>query len=237
MDHHHQKPQRQGQLATSVMPSPVPSPLHKQSSSPQKSSASPLGAVEEFAIGFLSGIAGAVLSCCHLSGWSFLLCVVLTPWLALELVESYLLFYLAQSSSHHKTATYQRIVARKRLARQLFGQGVIMGSAGLHITAFSPAMLWAQQGHSLVFYATLWLGWMILCNLADQAPLDDQLATPVKRRHATRRTISASSSRRSRGSAEGKVLRRTQSLSSSSSSLNSGSRRNSQRCCVSVELP
>jgi len=205
MDH---QQQQQPKMSTQA---PTPAPV--QPSTPIKP-ASELSAIEEFVIGCLSGVSGAFCAWFHLSGLEFIFYVIFIPCLVLDIWESYVLF---QAIIHSNEATYAatrvKALARKRLARQLFGQGVIMANAGLEAT---QQMQPFNDTHSatlrVTLYALAWLGWILVCHVLNSVPAKDLVSQELQkqrlaRRNKTklRRTRSGSScgshsSRRSTGS-------------------------------------
>ena len=179
--HHPYRYQYQQPQDGPTMTAPVQSPI----SPPSKPTlpANQLSALEEFAIGCLSGVAGAGVAWFHLTGWTFVFYAMVVPWLVLELMESYALFCQVsrRGGGGAAYATVQQcVVARKRVARQLFGQGVIMGSAGMEIT--SPEFQFTQNPRSLlVGYAIVWLLWMLLCQYIQMQPTHDQISNQLEK--------------------------------------------------------
>lgn len=177
-----------------------------------------LGAVDEFVIGCLSGISGAFCAWFQLSGFAFLFYVICVPCLILELIESYILFRATVLSKNEAAyaVTRAKTLARKRLARQLFGQGVIMANAGIEFSQqpFGDIAL----GQRVALYALAWLGWIMFCltlNNVPQAQPESVSQEYRKQRLALRN--------------DKNLLRRSRSGSSFSSSSSSSSRRSSRR--------
>ncbi|CAB9527258.1 expressed unknown protein [Seminavis robusta] len=154
--------------------------------------------VEELAVGILSGLAGGLLSWAanllfpdSLSTLGGILYCLLFTCLLLEIWETWVLFTaLCRNSKKRKK---QRQIAhnqflewaqeRKRLVRQLFGNGVIMGqivmkaSASLAVlqTSDDADTVWLLLLQLLAAYVAAWIGWAVVCQFLNN------LAPPKER--------------------------------------------------------
>lgn len=183
-----------------------------------------LGQIEEFCIGCLSGLVGAGVviwlgsssvgglghSISHALQWAFY--VVLLPSLIAEIWESYVLF---ASASCNRGMTpiplLHRVTARKRLARQLFGQGVIMGQAGLDLQHARCLVPFVPEEYAalanITLYASVWLAWIYACHIMDSVPIQDKIAVELQQR--TRKGSSKSSSMQSSASSQASSISST----------------------------
>jgi hypothetical protein len=131
-----------------------------------------LGALEEFAIGCISGIAGAALSLVQFSGLYWYFYILILPTLVLEILESYALFHAASHSPQSYTSAMHKAASKKRLSRQLFGQGVIVGQGALDLANTRDD---SQLLSVVTLYATLWMFWILLCYISQSHPPVDKL--------------------------------------------------------------
>lgn len=169
------------------------------------------------------------MSWLQLSGFSFCLGVVLTPLLLLELWEAWVLFSAARDHGNKTpSATLVTTALRKRLSRQLYGQGFIMGSAVLTLcqTTTEVAMDTSSSSSSMMttgsLYISAWLAWMVLCQYSNSQPVEDMVTTSIlTAAHANKRR------RKVRRTGSGISMGSTDSMASSSSSRQQ--RRSSRR--------
>jgi hypothetical protein len=140
-----------------------------------------IGALEEFAIGCISGITGAALSLVQFRGLYWFFYILILPTLVLEILESYALFRAACHKPQCYTSTMHKAASKKRLSRQLFGQGVIMGQGALD---FASTRDESQLLSIVSLYATLWLCWTLLCYTSQShAPEDKLVETGINLMH------------------------------------------------------
>ncbi|CAB9504593.1 expressed unknown protein [Seminavis robusta] len=180
---------------------------------------------EEFLIGCISGIVGAVVSWFNLGGLQWVLFVFFLPYFISEVWESSALFHAAavhkgrEGSTVYHAAMY-RVTAKKRLAVMLFGQGVIMGQAATDLVSPSSQDIESFICAAIV-YSLLWVGWAMTCEISHALPPQDKLAnlTGLKKdfkrryRHKVQRSCSDSSTARRRDGSNS--LRSTQKRQSS----------------------
>ena len=135
------------------------------------------------------------MSWLQLPGFIFVVSVLLAPCLLLELWEAWVLFSAARDNrGSTPAATLLTTALRKRLARQLYGQGVIMGNAVLAVChrANTADVLSNNDTYALVatgsYYASLWLAWMVLCHYYNSLPPEDIIATPIRKNNTPKKS-------------------------------------------------
>lgn len=204
-----------------------------QTPPPSKRCEAAMSALEEFAIGCGCGFAGFGVATFQLTGWMFLFYTIFVPWLLLELFESYSLFAQVsrgRGSKRKRSKVQESVVRRKCLARQLFGQGVIMGSAAMDIMA--PGFAELPKHSFFPYYAVIWLVWMVMCQYFQTLPTEDKVAV---QRHLAKRESKRMLSRSSNSNHTSPSLRRTNSgpIVHASISPPKQSRRKSRRASTS----